>query len=183
MVVMSFFQAFLAKVINKFRWKTIQITDNRVRTMNEILNSIKLIKMYAWEDSFEGKITGTSSAPTFPVAPVTLQIWEFPDTGCAPRSHSVMIQTPVCVCLSVCLTDLRKNEKKQLWVVNFIQNINVNLTGIVPTIATVLTFLVHTLSGLSLNTTDVSRAARQHQTHTRIHTHLYLCEDFHSHNT
>lgn len=101
MIVMSFFQAILAKVINKFRWKTIQITDNRVRTMNEILNSIKLIKMYAWEDSFEGKITGTSLAPTFPVAPVTLQIWEIPDTGCAPRSHSMMIQPAVCVCLSV----------------------------------------------------------------------------------
>ncbi|TNM90473.1 hypothetical protein fugu_002762 [Takifugu bimaculatus] len=100
-------QAFLAKIINKFRWRTILITDNRVRTMNEILNSIKLIKMYAWEDSFDEKIT-----------------------------------------------DLRKNEKKQLWVVNLIQNINVNLTGIVPTIATVLTFLVHTLLGLSLNTTD-----------------------------
>lgn len=35
------------------------ITDSRVRTMNEILNSIKLIKMYAWEDSFEKKVTGT----------------------------------------------------------------------------------------------------------------------------
>lgn len=35
------------------------ITDSRVRTMNEILNSIKLIKMYAWEDSFEKKIAGT----------------------------------------------------------------------------------------------------------------------------
>lgn len=34
------------------------ITDSRVRTMNEILNSIKLIKMYAWEDSFEKKVAG-----------------------------------------------------------------------------------------------------------------------------
>lgn len=37
-----------------------QITDGRVRTMNEILNSIKLIKMYAWEESFEKKIAGES---------------------------------------------------------------------------------------------------------------------------
>lgn len=35
------------------------MTDSRVRTTNEILNSIKLIKMYAWEDSFEKKIAGT----------------------------------------------------------------------------------------------------------------------------
>lgn len=35
------------------------MTDSRVHTMNEILKSIKLIKMYAWEDSFEKKIAGT----------------------------------------------------------------------------------------------------------------------------
>lgn len=34
------------------------LTDSRVRTTNEILNSIKLIKMYAWEDSFGKKIAG-----------------------------------------------------------------------------------------------------------------------------
>lgn len=48
----------MAKLINKFRWKAMLMTDSRVRTMNEILNSIKLIKMYAWEDSFEKKIAG-----------------------------------------------------------------------------------------------------------------------------
>lgn len=48
----------MAKLINKFRWKAMLMTDSRVRTMNEILSSIKLIKMYAWEDSFEKKIAG-----------------------------------------------------------------------------------------------------------------------------
>ncbi|XP_038134547.1 multidrug resistance-associated protein 9 [Cyprinodon tularosa] len=97
----------LAKLINKFRWKAMQITDSRVRTMNEILNSIKLIKMYAWEESFENKIAG-----------------------------------------------LRKKEKKQIRLVSYIQNINTSITSIVPTLATVLTFLVHTLLGLSLNVSD-----------------------------
>uniref|UniRef100_A0A671TK26 ATP binding cassette subfamily C member 12 n=1 Tax=Sparus aurata TaxID=8175 RepID=A0A671TK26_SPAAU len=100
-------QIFLAKLTNKFRWKAMLITDSRVRTMNEILNSIKLIKMYAWEDSFEKKVAG-----------------------------------------------LRKNEKKKLWLVNYIQNINTSITSIIPTIATVLTFTVHTLLGLSLNTSE-----------------------------
>ncbi|XP_061602841.1 ATP-binding cassette sub-family C member 12 [Cololabis saira] len=100
-------QLFMAKLINKFRWKAILITDNRVRTMNEILNSIKLIKMYAWEESFEQKIAG-----------------------------------------------LRKKEKKQLRQVSYVQNINMSITSIVPSIATVLTFLVHTLVGLPLNTSD-----------------------------
>ncbi|KAM6942731.1 ATP-binding cassette sub-family C member 12 [Xenentodon cancila] len=100
-------QLFLARLINKFRWKTILITDSRVRTMNEILNSIKLIKMYAWEESFEQTIAG-----------------------------------------------LRKKEKKHLQQVSYVQNINISITSIVPTIATVLTFLVHTLLGLPLNTSD-----------------------------
>ncbi|XP_041645483.1 ATP-binding cassette sub-family C member 12 [Cheilinus undulatus] len=100
-------QFFLAKLITGFRWKAIVITDSRVRTMNEILNSIKLIKMYAWEDSFEEKVAA-----------------------------------------------LRKKEKKQLKRVCHIQNLNTSITGIIPTVATVLTFIVHTLIGLSLNTSD-----------------------------
>uniref|UniRef100_A0A8C6M5H1 ATP binding cassette subfamily C member 12 n=1 Tax=Nothobranchius furzeri TaxID=105023 RepID=A0A8C6M5H1_NOTFU len=104
-------QFLLARLINKFRSKAMQITDSRVRTMNEILNSIKLIKMYAWEESFEKKIAG-----------------------------------------------LRKREKKQLQLVSYIQNINTSITGIIPTIATVLTFLVHTSLRSPLNTSDVSSA-------------------------
>uniref|UniRef100_A0A4W6G231 ATP binding cassette subfamily C member 12 n=1 Tax=Lates calcarifer TaxID=8187 RepID=A0A4W6G231_LATCA len=94
--------------INIFRWKAMLLTDSRVRTMNEILNSIKLIKMYAWEDSFEKKVA-----------------------------------------------DLRKNEKKKLQMVSYIQNINTSITSIIPTLATVLTFVVHTTLRLSLNTSDV----------------------------
>lgn len=72
------FQAFLAKIINKFRWRTIQITDNRVRTMNEILNSIKLIKMYAWEGSFDEKITGGSAA----IAVTAASLWDSTSAHC-----------------------------------------------------------------------------------------------------
>uniref|UniRef100_A0AAX7V5J0 ATP-binding cassette, sub-family C (CFTR/MRP), member 12 n=1 Tax=Astatotilapia calliptera TaxID=8154 RepID=A0AAX7V5J0_ASTCA len=42
--------------------KAMVIKDKRVHTMTEILNSIKLIKMYAWEESFEMKIAGKSSS-------------------------------------------------------------------------------------------------------------------------
>ncbi|TNN58751.1 Multidrug resistance-associated protein 9 [Liparis tanakae] len=94
----------LAKLINKYRWKTILITDSRVHTMNEILNSVKLIKMYAWEDSFEKKIA-----------------------------------------------DIRKNERKELQKVNCVQNANSSITILIPTIGTVLTFIVHTLCSSKLN--------------------------------
>ncbi|XP_055085554.1 ATP-binding cassette sub-family C member 12 isoform X2 [Periophthalmus magnuspinnatus] len=51
-------QLFMGKMIEKFRFPAIKSTDSRVRKMNEILNSIKLIKMYAWEESFEKEVAG-----------------------------------------------------------------------------------------------------------------------------
>ncbi|XP_077569773.1 ATP-binding cassette sub-family C member 12-like [Stigmatopora nigra] len=100
-------QFFLAKLINKFRQKAILMTDSRVRTMNEVLNSIKLIKMYAWEDSFQEKIA-----------------------------------------------ELRRTEKRYLRVASYIQNANTSITSIIPTLATVLTFMLHTLLGWRLDTTE-----------------------------
>ena len=36
----------------RYRGQSVFITDKRVRMMSEILNCIKLIKLYAWESSF-----------------------------------------------------------------------------------------------------------------------------------
>lgn len=51
-------QAFIGKMIQTFKYHAIKSTDKRVRKMNEILSSIKLIKMYAWEESFEMEVAG-----------------------------------------------------------------------------------------------------------------------------
>ncbi|KAF7688086.1 hypothetical protein HF521_014092 [Silurus meridionalis] len=48
---------YISQLIRVLRKKTIKVTDKRVRTMNEVLTCIKLIKMHAWEESFEKKIT------------------------------------------------------------------------------------------------------------------------------
>ncbi|XP_062379986.1 ATP-binding cassette sub-family C member 12-like [Sardina pilchardus] len=94
----------VAKVINVFRRKAVTVTDSRVRTMNEVLTCIKLIKMYAWEESFEKKIT-----------------------------------------------EIRRKEKSLLQKAGFVQSLNAANTAIVPTLATILTFIVHTLLGLPLD--------------------------------
>uniref|UniRef100_A0A8B9HMQ8 ATP-binding cassette sub-family C member 5 n=1 Tax=Astyanax mexicanus TaxID=7994 RepID=A0A8B9HMQ8_ASTMX len=102
-------QFFVARLINVLRRRAVSVTDNRVRTMNEVLTCIKLIKMYAWEESFEKKIT-----------------------------------------------DIRKKEKLILEKAGYVQSINSSLTTVVPTLATILTFIVHTAIGLPLAYTIIA---------------------------
>ncbi|XP_069492781.1 ATP-binding cassette sub-family C member 5-like [Ambystoma mexicanum] len=45
-----------SKLTAHFRRKCIEVTDRRVRIMNEILNCIRFIKMYAWEKPFSQKV-------------------------------------------------------------------------------------------------------------------------------
>ncbi|KAL7831206.1 hypothetical protein SRHO_G00307090 [Serrasalmus rhombeus] len=97
-------QFFVARLINVFRRRAISVTDKRVRTMNEVLTCIKLIKMYAWEESFEKKIT-----------------------------------------------DIRKEERLLLEKAGYVQSVNSSLTTLVPTLATIFTFIVHTTIGLPLD--------------------------------
>ena len=49
-------QIFMA--IHRFRTRKTKITDARVKLMNEILAGIRIIKFYAWESAFEGKVFG-----------------------------------------------------------------------------------------------------------------------------
>lgn len=93
----------IARLIGVFRRRAVSVTDKRVRTMNEVLTCIKLIKMYAWEESFEKSIT-----------------------------------------------DIRKNEKLLLQKAGYVQSLNSSLTTIVPTLATIVTFIVHTSLKLPL---------------------------------
>ncbi|XP_059927317.1 ATP-binding cassette sub-family C member 11 isoform X2 [Gadus macrocephalus] len=50
------FQFILLFVIQWSKEKSVGWTDARVNTTSEVLSAIKLIKMYAWEESFEKKI-------------------------------------------------------------------------------------------------------------------------------
>jgi hypothetical protein len=46
----------LGNAISDLRTKTIEVTDNRVRLMNDVLSAIKLVKLYCWEMSFHKKV-------------------------------------------------------------------------------------------------------------------------------
>ena len=45
-------QSWIGKKFSQFRSQTAQKTDERIRLMSEIIQGIKVIKMYAWEHSF-----------------------------------------------------------------------------------------------------------------------------------
>ena len=49
---------FITKLEKKYHSKQMKIKDDRSKLMNEILAGIRIIKMYAWEDSFLAKVTG-----------------------------------------------------------------------------------------------------------------------------
>eukprot|EP00058_Branchiostoma_floridae_P022116 XP_002607606.1 hypothetical protein BRAFLDRAFT_71484 [Branchiostoma floridae] len=49
-------QLLIGAHIGKLRRKCVKITDSRVRMTSELLNSVKLIKMYAWEKPFSKRI-------------------------------------------------------------------------------------------------------------------------------
>lgn len=46
----------MGSVTSKFRMQVAKRTDHRVRIMNEMLNGIQVIKMYAWETPFEAVV-------------------------------------------------------------------------------------------------------------------------------
>eukprot|EP00096_Caligus_rogercresseyi_P011383 TRINITY_DN4461_c0_g1_i2.p1 TRINITY_DN4461_c0_g1~~TRINITY_DN4461_c0_g1_i2.p1 ORF type:complete len:890 (+),score=159.36 TRINITY_DN4461_c0_g1_i2:173-2842(+) len=52
LIFFIFFQTYMGKMFSKLRSMTATKTDIRIQIMNEILDGIKVIKMYAWENPF-----------------------------------------------------------------------------------------------------------------------------------
>uniref|UniRef100_A0A4W6DQD3 Cystic fibrosis transmembrane conductance regulator n=1 Tax=Lates calcarifer TaxID=8187 RepID=A0A4W6DQD3_LATCA len=60
MVVLMFLmpvQTLFGRLFSKFRSKTAVLTDSRIRTMNEVVSGIRIIKMYAWEKPFAALVS------------------------------------------------------------------------------------------------------------------------------
>ncbi|XP_017288290.1 multidrug resistance-associated protein 4 [Kryptolebias marmoratus] len=50
-------QTMFGRLFSKFRSKTAVLTDSRIRTMNEVVSGIRIIKMYAWEKPFAALVS------------------------------------------------------------------------------------------------------------------------------
>nr|XP_045001464.1 ATP-binding cassette sub-family C member 4 [Jaculus jaculus] len=58
LIILLPLQSCIGKLFSSLRSKTAAFTDARIRTMNEVITGIRIIKMYAWEKSFADLITG-----------------------------------------------------------------------------------------------------------------------------
>uniref|UniRef100_A0A8C2BI98 ATP-binding cassette, sub-family C (CFTR/MRP), member 3 n=1 Tax=Cyprinus carpio TaxID=7962 RepID=A0A8C2BI98_CYPCA len=56
MVLLIPFNAFIAMKTRTYQVEQMKYKDERIKQMNEILNGIKVLKLYAWETSFQEKI-------------------------------------------------------------------------------------------------------------------------------
>ncbi|XP_021561645.1 multidrug resistance-associated protein 4, partial [Carlito syrichta] len=57
LIILLPLQSCIGKLFSSLRSKTATFTDIRIRTMNEVITGIRIIKMYAWEKSFAELIT------------------------------------------------------------------------------------------------------------------------------
>lgn len=56
MIILIPLNGFLASKMRTFQIQQMKYKDERVKMMNEVLSGIKVIKLYAWEPSFEEQI-------------------------------------------------------------------------------------------------------------------------------
>ncbi|XP_017271649.1 canalicular multispecific organic anion transporter 2 isoform X1 [Kryptolebias marmoratus] len=56
MIMLIPFNAFIAMKTRAYQVEQMQYKDQRIKLMNEILNGIKVLKLYAWETSFKEKV-------------------------------------------------------------------------------------------------------------------------------
>ena len=58
MVLLIPTNAALGSRMKKFQRENMKYKDNRMKSMNEILDGVKVLKLYAWEPSFQGQVEG-----------------------------------------------------------------------------------------------------------------------------
>lgn len=56
MIILIPVNGFIANKIKDLQIRQMKNKDERVKLMNEVLNGIKVLKLYAWEPSFENQV-------------------------------------------------------------------------------------------------------------------------------
>ncbi|XP_071095145.1 multidrug resistance-associated protein 1-like [Haliotis cracherodii] len=56
LLIMIPFNGYLSNIQRHLQTRNLKDKDQRIKLLNEILNGIKVLKLYAWEESFKGKV-------------------------------------------------------------------------------------------------------------------------------
>ncbi|CAL8289846.1 unnamed protein product [Lota lota] len=57
LIILMPMQTLFGRLFSTFRSKTAVLTDSRIRTMNEVVSGMRIIKMYAWEKPFASLVS------------------------------------------------------------------------------------------------------------------------------
>ena len=79
----------IAKLQSHYRERVVSITDKRVTSMKEIIDAMRLIKMYAWEESFLSRILEVRNK----------EVWEL-----TKANFTVSVTRTVAPCISIFAT-------------------------------------------------------------------------------
>ncbi|TPX66991.1 hypothetical protein SpCBS45565_g04133 [Spizellomyces sp. 'palustris'] len=72
MLLCSIVQLFMMRLIAKYESKSLKQTDLRIKQISEMLNGIKIIKLFAWEESFLKRIGSVRSSELKSLTKVTV---------------------------------------------------------------------------------------------------------------
>lgn len=118
-----------------YRGKTVKVTDNRIRLINELLNCVKLIKMYAWEKPFHDSVNSES--------------FELIKSFIEKMSDNFFC------CLKFLSIEIRRKEHILLEISAYIRSIVDSLVPVIPIVAIIVTLLAYTAVGNDLSATKV----------------------------
>ena len=112
------------------------VTDNRIRLINELLNCVKLIKMYAWEKPFHDSVNSES----FELI----------------KSFSEKISDNFfCSLKFLSSIEIRHQEHILLEISAYIRSILDSLVPVISIVAIIVTLLAYTAVGNDLSATKV----------------------------
>eukprot|EP00456_Euglypha_rotunda_P057239 TRINITY_DN47262_c0_g1_i1.p1 TRINITY_DN47262_c0_g1~~TRINITY_DN47262_c0_g1_i1.p1 ORF type:complete len:171 (+),score=16.00 TRINITY_DN47262_c0_g1_i1:255-767(+) len=85
--VMVPFQMWFGKKFGELRQQTVQLTDSRVRLMNEVISGIRIMKMFGWEPPYAKKIADVRTKEMEKVRSSSFQIGRAVQQECRDRSR------------------------------------------------------------------------------------------------
>lgn len=123
-----------AKKISQQRAATVKVTDQRVRVMSEILNAIRVVKLYCWEQSFADRVSRF--------------LIRFSELKTRPRQRFSFLLT---LRIHIQVTDIRSEEVEGLRFIGMIKSLNQSVSLVGPALVSFVTFLTMIALGQELS--------------------------------